>query len=217
MKPQESSRDTAMKKLLPPVFVVAAALAVTLSNSIAQAPPAPPPTRLAVCDLVDVFNNYQRAKDLTSQLNERRESIKAEADKRAKAIEALRMELEGLKQGSKEFEQRFNEVQRLTIERTAYLQFQDALAMRDHRNLTKEMYDEIMAMIGAVAKERGYEVVLARENEPLNMENTQEMLRQIGSRKVLYAASSVDLTESIMVRLNQNYKAVKAAPATKPK
>lgn len=206
-----------MKKVLPLAFIVASGLAVALSSGVAQAPPAPPATRVAICDIVDVFNNYQRAKDLTSQLNERRDSIKAEADKRAKAIEALRMELEGLKQGSKEFEQRFNEVQRLTIERTAYLQFQDALAMRDHRNLTKEMYEEIMATVGAVAKERGYDIVLARENEPLNLENTQEMLRQIGSRKVLYGATSIDITEPVLGRLNQNYKASKAATTTKPK
>jgi len=192
------------------LLVVAAGLAVALSSSEAQAPAGAPPSHVAVCDIVDVFNNYQRAKDLTAKLNERREAIKAEADKRLKEIENRRLEMEGLKVGSKEHEQRLNEVQRLTIERQAYLQFQDALAMREHRNLTKEMYEEILAMVAAVAKERGYDLVLYRESEPLSAEG-QEIVRQIQSRKVLYASEKIDLTETVLGRLNQAYKAAKPA------
>lgn len=191
--------------------------AMILSHSSAQAPAPAATTRVAVCDIVDVFNNYQRAKDLTAQLNERQKAIKAESEKRAKTIDSLRVEIEGLKPGSKEYEQRVNEMQRLAIERKAYLDYQEALALREHYNLTKEMYSELTDMVASIAKERGYDLVLQLDNEELNAPNTQELLRQIHGRKVLYAAGQIDLTATVLGRLNQAYGAKKTVPVPAPR
>ena len=60
------------------VLVIAALLggAVLLGRSFAQSPStAAGPTKVAVCDVVKVFNNYNRAKDLTANLNEKRETV----------------------------------------------------------------------------------------------------------------------------------------------
>ena len=109
-------------RALAVVIVALIAGTAALPNSLAQ-PAAPAPKGIAVCDLVEVFNNYQRAKDLTTRLNERREAIKAEAQKRTKAVEALRLELDNYKKGSAKYKQTQNEIMRQSIERMAYLQF----------------------------------------------------------------------------------------------
>ena len=187
--------------------------ALVWTNSSAQTPAAATRARVGVCDVVEVFNNYQRAKDLTAKLNERRQAIKAESQKRSKAIDALRLELENYKKGSKKYEDTLNEIQRLSIEADAYLKYQDALALREHRKLTKDMYNEIKAMIARVARQRGVVLVLQREPDEITTENTAELLRQIYSRKVLYADDSLDLTETVLLALNQAYKArTPAAP-----
>jgi Skp family chaperone for outer membrane proteins len=198
------------------LLVTAALIAggVVLTTSLAQTA-RPAAARLAVCDLVDVFNNYQRAKDLTAKLNDRRDAIKAESKKRQKAVDELKMELEGLKKGSRKYEQTFNEIARLSIEHKAYLQYQDALAIRDHHNLTKEMYNEIVDMIARVAQQGGYALVLQRQTGKLDAPNTNELLRQIYNRKVLYAADRMDITETVLLRLNQAYRATRP-PAKKP-
>ncbi len=194
------------------VLVIAALLggAVLLDRSFAQPPStAAGPTKVAVCDVVKVFNNYNRAKDLTATLNDKRETVKAEAEKRLQAINTIGMELEELVRGSKEYERRFNDVQRLTIERTAWLQYQEALVMRDHHRLTKEMYQETIKMVGLIAQERGVQIVLSRMSEDFQSENTPQLLQQIERRKVLYAADSVDLTDTVLKRLNEAYRASK--------
>jgi len=197
------------------VIVALVGGALLLTHSAAQ--PARPPAaqRIAVCDLVDVFNNYQRAKDLTAQLNERREAIRAESQKRNKAIEALRLELENYKKGSVKYKQTGNEITRLAIEAKAYLQYQDALALQEHRDLTKEMYREIKAMVTQVAKQRGISLVLQREPGEPETENTAELLRMIYNQKVLYSSDGLDITESVLLSLNQAYKSKKPA-AKKP-
>ena len=172
------------------------------------------PTRVAVCNIAEVFNNYKRAKDLTARLDARRRRIKSENEKRSKAIESLQMELEGLKEGSKKYEQTFNEIQRLTIERQAWLQFEDSLAVRDHLRLTKEMYDEILAMVVATAKGKGLDLVLYREGKTPPTQNITELLRAIRARKVLYSADTIDITEETLRRINKTYtKANKGLPA----
>jgi len=190
-------------------------IAAFLTNSVAQ-PAAGPRGQIAFCDLVLVFNNYQRAKDLTTELNERRNAIKAESDKRTKAVDTLRMELENYKKGSPQYDQTFNEVTRQSIELDAYLRYQEQLAIRDHRSLTEEMYKEIIAAVAKVAAQQGVSVVMQREQEQLNTEDTKAMLQQIYNRKVLYFSEALDITDAVLTSLNQGYKARKPAGPAAP-
>lgn len=191
-------------------------LAALLTNAVAQ-PATSARGQIAFCDLVMVFNNYQRAKDMTTELNERRKAIEAERDTRSKAVEALNMELQNYKKGSQQYEKTLNEVQRQAIELEAYLRFQEQLALREHRSLTEEMYNEIIAAVAKAATQQGISVVLQREQELLNTDDTKVMLQQIYSRKVLYFADGLDITDAIMKSLDQAYKAKKpAAPVGAP-
>ena len=199
------------------VFLTAALVggAVLLTSSAAQ-PARPALTRIAVCDFVDIFNNYARAKEETAKLNERRQQIKAEMDKREKAIEALNLERDSYKQGSKKYEEMAGQITWQTLQNEAWLRYQENLTLSDHRNLTREMYKEIKAMIAKVAKQRGVILVLQREPETLETQNTAELLRQIYGRKVLYSADELDITETVLLSLNQAYKAKKPAAGTRP-
>jgi len=176
-------------------------------SSAQDRPGAPATSRVAVCDIVQVFNNYTRATDLTAAMNKRRDSLKAENEKRGQAIEALRLELEGLVVGSKKYEAQFSEMQRLTIERDAWMRFQEAMVMRDHHRLTRDMYEEIIKTIGEVAKQRGIDIVLYYPRADIQSNNTKQLLQQIQARKVLFAADGVDLTDAVLMRLNENYRA----------
>ena len=188
--------------------------AAALTGSPAQPAASPPASRVAVCDIVEVFNNYQRAKDLGDQLDERRQAIRAEGKKREDAVKKLGLELENYKKGTRQYEQTVNEITRLSINAKAYLEYEDARALREHMLLTKEMYGEIKAVIAQVAKQRGVAIVLQREPETLETENTTQLLREIYSRKVHYYAETLDLTEQVLMALNQAYKARKPAAGT---
>jgi Skp family chaperone for outer membrane proteins len=208
-----------MKSPLTRVLTAAVVLVgvLVLTNALAQpaaAPAAPPAARVGTCDIVELFTNYQRAKDLTSQLNERRQAITVERDKRTKAINTLQAELENYKKASPKYEQTVDEIQRLGIEAKAYLEYQDALALREHRNLTKEMYTEIKAVIAKVAKQRGLNIILQREPDTLDTDSPSEMLRQIYTRKVLFTEDGLDITDVVLAALNQAYRVKAPAGAT---
>jgi Skp family chaperone for outer membrane proteins len=206
-------------------LLVAAAIllagAIVLKDSRAQsgAPPAgavgpAPAVRVAVCDRAEVLNNYLRARDLASQFKERAERIQGERDRRQQAIEAIKLRLEGLKKDSPQYEKDLSEMQRLTIDMSSWLQFQEALMYRENCRLGKEMYVEILKAIEKVAKERGVQLVMDRQRQEVEAETNDALRLQMERRKVLYCDEALDLTEAVLSRLNEAYRSTK--PATRP-
>ena len=164
---------------------------------------------VGVCDVAEILNNYQRAKDLTADLNRQRDEIAAEARKRRDAIEEIQKELKGLNPGSKEYEQRFLEVQRLRINREAWLKFKTDKAIRDHGRLTRQMYADAQKYVAAVAKRHGFKVVLYGRRGPLMGKNPTELLADIVQRTLLYNDPAVDITTEVLSAMNEAYRAEK--------
>jgi len=163
------------------------------------------PTRVAVCDVANVFNHYQRAKAEETKFEARRKAVKDERDKRSKEIEQIQADLKILKPSSVEHQQKLNKMEKLAIDLRAWLQYQDTIAARDHHRLTSSMLTEAMNIITQVARERGIQLVLYREGPSPETKTTAELLRIIRNRKVLYAADTIDITNECIRRLNANY------------
>jgi Skp family chaperone for outer membrane proteins len=188
-------------------------VAAFLGRSLAQpagAPAAAP--RIAFCDLVSVFNEYERAKDLTEQLSQIRTSVEAERVQRQKKIDALSRELENYKKGSQQYERTAEDLMRQDIDLQAYLRYQEQVALRKHRAMTQEMYAEIVDTVTKIAVQQGYTIVMQKEQAELNTTDTNAMLQQIYNRKILYFAPSLDITETVLATLNRQYKDTKKAP-----
>jgi len=161
---------------------------------------------VAVCDITQLFNNYQRAKDLSGQFEQRRTTLRLENDNRGKELDKAKAELDGYKLGSEAYEKKFNEIQKLTLDRKSWLEYQETVVMRDHHRLTREMYDEVTKMIGRLAKDRNIRLVLFRERDQIESDNTPQLLNQIERRKVLYADDGIDITDQVLGRLNEAYQ-----------
>ncbi len=109
---------------------------------------APQPATVAVCDMAAVFKNYDRANDLNKKLKSRVEELKAEAKKRGDEIDKIQNTIEELKPGSKESDAALDKMTKLTIERQAWINFQDELAKREDFRLTKDLYDDVLGRGG---------------------------------------------------------------------
>ncbi len=185
---------------------VAVCGAVVINSSIAQQAAGPAAgSKVAVCDIVEIFVNYNRAKDLSGRLDEHGRKIKAEDKKRIEAIKAISVDLQGLKEGSAEYDKQLDKMQRLTIDRKAWLEFQKALAQRKYHRMSKSLYEDISKMVAKVARERGCDVVLNKEQKDLLARNPKNILQEIASRRILYSSESVDITTTVLARLNRTY------------
>jgi len=95
------------------------------------------------------------------------------------------------------------------MEHKIWMEMKNADLLREHRRYTKQLYEEILAVVAQVAKQRGIDVVLYVEREVVQTEDTRELLTMIERRKVLYASDQVDLTQTVLARLNEAYRAAK--------
>jgi Skp family chaperone for outer membrane proteins len=190
---------------LTAVMTVLAGL-VFLNRSGAQTAPATQPTVVAVCDVVRVFNNYERASSLSVELEKRRQAIEAENQQRAQAMDTLRAELQNLQQGSEAYNSRSQELWKMSLEQEGWENTQKGMLGHWHHQNTKAMYDDIVAMIATMAKASGIDIVLFEQKEDLPTENTTELVNQIARRKVLYNTPQVDITDQVLARLNEAWR-----------
>ncbi len=167
------------------------------------------PTRVAVCDLGKVFSDYQRTKDLNAKMKERGQALEAENRKRIKKLEELKTEMDGYKVGSKKHDDVLGKFQRGVIEREVWLKIEQNSVLADHRRLTEEMFEQIKDTIAAVARERNIDLVLQLEPKEMDPQNLQELVAQIDRRKVLYYRSDIEITKTVLQRINESYRVKK--------
>ncbi|MBS3820887.1 MAG: hypothetical protein GVY16_06390 [Planctomycetes bacterium] len=182
------------------------AFGVTFTQLQAQAGPGVRATRVGVCNIPEIFDKYSRARQLTDELKERTNKLKAENDRRVDTIRIKQTELEGLMPESSEYNKRLQEIQELTIERQVWLKMQEDLMMRDHLRLTRELYKDIKDSVARVAKARGFDIVIQFDPRSPEGKSSQEIVQQIDRRKVLYTDEQLDITAGVLQDLNERFR-----------
>ncbi|MFP3938389.1 MAG: OmpH family outer membrane protein [Phycisphaerae bacterium] len=188
------------------VCLVAVAAAVVLPHALAQPYQNSSPTSVAACDVVSIFRDYDKARNIISDLESRRQEIEQEDQQRRQQLEDLQMELESYRPGSEQYMETRNEMERLAIDRKAWLEYQQAVAMREHHEKTREIYGEILRKVRQVAEQSGYDLVLYRSQRNISpTQSTSQLLEEIESRQVLYSSDRVDITSVVLDALDAEY------------
>ncbi|HUT59679.1 MAG TPA: OmpH family outer membrane protein [Phycisphaerae bacterium] len=164
------------------------------------------PSRVAVLDVKEVLENYERAKDLMNDLQKRGMQLEEEDKQRKAAIDRIEAEMQQLKPGGPEYKKRAMEQQKLVIERDVWKKFQTSVLLGEHHGLTRILYEDIRKMAALVAEQQGIDIVLYTEHKMPETKSSPELGKVLEDRKVLYAAPSVDLTETVLKRLNQAHR-----------
>ncbi|MGC9454439.1 MAG: OmpH family outer membrane protein [Phycisphaerae bacterium] len=197
-----------MKRYRRLIILCSAAIiaAVVLPHALAQSGQFASPTRVAVCDVVSIFRDYDKAKNIIADLESRREQIQQEDQQRQQQLEDLQMELQSYTPGSDQYVQTRNEMERLAIDRKAWLEYQQAVALREHHEKTREIYTEIINKVRQVAEQSGYDLVLFRSQQTISpTQSTGQLLEEIERRQVLYSSDRVDITPVVLDALNAEY------------
>jgi Skp family chaperone for outer membrane proteins len=202
-----------LRRLHLPVAAALIVGAVLLGKTLAQPQTVPqtvpeiPVTRAAICDVAEVFDNYLKGKQLSTEFRQRGERLNTEDEQRAKAITDIDSELQGLVPGSDAYQARQQEQQRLKIEREVWRQMQVSQVDGERLKLTGDMYDEILAAVRKVAARRGVNLVLYDKHRIDQPASLTDMLQQVELKKVLYADETIDITGDVLEELNTAYEA----------
>jgi Skp family chaperone for outer membrane proteins len=167
---------------------------------------APPPTRLAVINLVKAFEALTEKTDGDHEIAEIVQKITDERTAREKEVKGLQDELKAYHEGSKEFDDTSEKLMSKSIEYDAFVRFSDQKIMLEQRVRTAAIYRKMNAALSDYSKANGIALVLVQDDMDVNARSQQELLQKITLRKVIYADPSLDITDRLVDKMNDDYK-----------
>lgn len=190
------------------------ATAALLRPLEAREPAIAAPGKIATVDLGKVFDRLAENADWEMRLTALQQRIAQEFQTRQRSLEARIKELEAITDEAESAKVREDLIlMRLRFEEWGRLKQVELDREKSLRWQT--LYRAVRDEAGRLAEAEGYEVVLVNDSlGPLNvsreieMSQEQQVKLQIEARRMLYAAKGTDITEQLVVRMN-NARAVR--------
>lgn len=171
-------------------------------------------SKFACVDVVKVFNEYQRQKDLQTEMDQIKAGLQTENDKKRGSIDTLQATLERMDPKDPTYAAKVRELLQAQIEYKNWFDLKQAEMSRQAAIWTGKMYQEIVAAIGEIAGKEGLDAVFYVDEFQLD-ERTPDMQairEQIRTRKVFFWSKPADITASVTEKINGAYKIAPKQP-----
>ncbi|MGE0480918.1 MAG: OmpH family outer membrane protein [Phycisphaerae bacterium] len=163
-------------------------------------------------DVVQIFNEYQRQKDLAEDIKREQERLGQENQSRRARLDDLRAALDKMSPTDPMYAGKQNEFLRQQIEYKNWFDLNDAAITREVAAWTKKIYLEIVQAATEVAQQGGCDFVFYKDQFQADSVDPNEIRQQIYNRKLLYSAPAVDASPQVLEKLNTAYRAQPRKP-----
>lgn len=192
------------------LWIVVAALGLSLLTTVSsqgQNKPGPRPASVAVVNLGKIFENSDERGARRAEVSGQLEALQKEEATRRKELETLKTDLEILGPETDAHRQTIEKLESKAIEFDTWLQYQKRKLERESTLQDETLYRKIMEAVARIAKQDGYDVVLYMDSvDSVRSQTRQQLMGQIQTRRVLYAADGLDITDAVSQMLNNEYK-----------
>jgi len=197
-----------------------AAAVWAVSASLDHAQPAAPAggTKAGVVDLVRVFNEFEQTKVVGEKMQAETAKMREELDKKMQEIRDGQAELEAFTPDSADWFTRNRKLKEMKVEYEIRGAMEQERIAEEYLQWTKTTYQMVTDEIAAVARKKGFELVVTREEIDMSVMDPKllpQLKMQILGRKVVYWHGSVDLTEGVLANLNAAFAKAGGAASVK--
>ena len=168
---------------------------------------AAPKTAAAVVNLEQAFNGLEEWVSVESRLRDMGVSLEDEAARRKEAVEALFADTEDYPVGSEKFKEAQRRYEIAALEFQAYVAMHQARRIEFNDTEIRRIYEDIKVAAQSIADERGLDLILVDDSVVPIPEQSQDILAQISSRRVLFARDNLDITDALITKMNNTYRA----------
>jgi Skp family chaperone for outer membrane proteins len=195
-----------------------ALVAVASQQAGANARMAPAPTRVATIDLVKVIERLNERSDWEVQITNITKKVQEEFAARRKGLEELARQLEAASEAERQGLR-----DKLAFEQLQFEQWERIKKVevdRERALMWQSMYRNVRAESQKLADAEGWDVVMVNDGvteiqlqrgDKVPLE--QQAQEQIVRRRILFAAKSTDVTDQLVVRMNNARAAAGSKPA----
>jgi Skp family chaperone for outer membrane proteins len=194
---------------------MATALIVTLAGAMflgqsAPPPAGPAPTKLAVVNIIQLFDSLDERADGEAAIRALKDSYTNEVNKRQDQLKELNAQLSGspmFKPGSDEYRKLQDDVLQKSYDLKAYTQMSQDKLFMEQRMRTAALYRKMNDAIAAYSQANGIALVFAADDLDLASANSQQELQaMVTVRKLLYFHPGFNITKYIIEKMNTEYK-----------
>lgn len=158
--------------------------------------------KIGVVSVRKIFQDCKRNAKYREESTAEQDRIIAELEKLSKEIEAEKAGIKALKPDSGDYRQRVKEI----LEKQASLQAQQEfhkqeIELKDQR-WTEELYEDILQKTGEVAKQKGLDLVLEKDELDFPSPSANELMLTIRTYKLLYCGGCLDITKEVLTKLD---------------
>lgn len=177
-------------------------------------PPQPPPPVVGLVDMEALMKGLSETTARNAEFMVINEGRQKELDAISQKAKTLQAELEVLKPDAKERRAKVAELFELRELGKNKQQIFQQLSALEEGDIIKNIYAKAQATIAKVAAKDGYSLVLLddRKAKLRDQGSGKDISSDIMSKKVLYTAESLDITERIITEMNNEFSA--PAPRT---
>jgi len=187
-----------------------AVLAVGASAAVAGEQDKDRPTfKLGVVNLRTCFDKdkFERVKEIDAELQKLADEYAKKIQEIEKKMVQLKEQVDGLPPESKLRADKILQLRRLETDLKFEKEYGKAQYLDFYSDKKIEIYNEIRRVVGLIAQEQKYDLILRVEAPTLNdQQDPENVTQRINNRVVLYSHESVDITNMVVERLNAEYK-----------
>ena len=196
-----------------------AALAALSTPALAlQAPPPPPAPngqatfKLGVVNVKTCFekDKYDRIKEIDTELQKKSEEYLRKQQDIEKRMVELKEQIDSLPRESPLRGEKMLLLRRLETDRKFEQEYGRAKYLEFYSDRKMEIYNEVRRTVTMIAQEQKFDLILRVEAPLLEEQDPETVTQRINNRVVLYSNETVDITNLVVKRLNDEWALKKA-------
>ena len=208
-----------MRKLIASLVVFTSIAGVSYFVGSARGQGAKPaveiPHKVGLIDMQNVFQQYEKHKVLTEELNGEMRDARGQFKSRMERMQALQTELRSgtFKEGSPEFTLREKKLAQEASEGEVAKAMLERDLTRKNAKINHQTFLEVQDAVQRFANHYNYTLIVRFSREEMNSTDPQKVMQEL-NRMVVHYRPEDDITDSVVDFLNRKYKpAVKPTPA----
>ena len=179
-------------------------LMVGYQSGWAQAKKEISPAKIGVLSVRKILEKSQKNADWDNKMKAEGEAIMSQLQKLSKEVEAIRADMDTRKVGSSDYLKLMAE----GMEKKAQLEAKDKFHQQEfslrQQRWTENLYEEIRSNAATIAKAKGLDLVVAKDEYEFPSPSANELLLTIKMGKILYYSDHLDITDEVLAALDSS-------------
>jgi len=161
------------------------------------------PARIGVASVRRIIENSRKNAQWEAKARAEGEKIRMEREKLSKELGAIEADMATRKVGSSDY----LKLMREGTEKQAILEAKDKFYQQEfslkQQQRIERLYQDIIAAVASVAKDKGADLVIVKEEFQFPSASLRELTLVIQTSKVLYNAEHMDITNDVLAVLDK--------------